>query len=74
MRRRITPDAQRIANQIATLMIISFPHFASPVAIITPATMIRIKDATNITLISIFTKAVTNTGNAVVSVIVDPDD
>jgi hypothetical protein len=33
----------------------------------------RINDATNITLISIFTNAVTSIGNAVVSVMTDPE-
>jgi len=70
-RRRITPDAPRIANPIATFIIKSLPHFASPVDHITPPATIITKEAIRITLINILTNAVTRIGNAVVSLIVE---
>jgi len=73
IRRRITPDAQRIAKPIATLTIISLPHLGLPVAIIMPATMISTNAKISMTLIKSLTKADTKIGKAVVSVIIEPE-
>ena len=72
IRRRITPEAQRRASPIATFTIMSLPHFESPVAIMTPATIIRMNDVIRITLTTIFIRLQTRIGNAVDSLIVDP--
>lgn len=68
--RNITPDAPSKANAITTCLIRSFPFVACHssahhIDIITPPTIIAIKQNINITVITIFVNHANKRGNAV---------